>query len=153
MHGVLQPQHQQQQEQQHSGPLSRQASSARVFREGSAMIILRSGRAEGQSFSAVPSSSAPSTASEAAATSLQNVPPAAFLAPPAAASQADEDEEKDSCGVCFDEADFLCLRPCNHKMCVSCARELIKVHTSNPVPCPFCRALVCGFKEHVKGDR
>ena len=56
------------------------------------------------------------------------------------------DEYYDStCGICMDEGDFLSVRACGHKLCVECAAELLRVHPSDPVPCPFCRGAIRGF--------
>ena len=65
----------------------------------------------------------------------------------------DEDEELDeyeaSCGVCFDDGGhFITTQPCNHKICVDCASELVKLHPLDPIPCPFCRAFIRGFGLH-----
>ena len=56
----------------------------------------------------------------------------------------------DACGVCFDDvaslvAGFITIQPCKHKICCPCAKELIFLHPSEPIPCPFCRGLVRGF--------
>ncbi|GAX78915.1 hypothetical protein CEUSTIGMA_g6354.t1 [Chlamydomonas eustigma] len=65
-------------------------------------------------------------------------------------SLGDPDEYEDMCGVCLDEGDFIKTSPCQHKLCVSCALELLKLHPLDPIPCPFCRCLLRGFQEHRK---
>ena len=51
-----------------------------------------------------------------------------------------------SCGICMDRGDFLAVSKCGHRLCVECASELLRVHPVDPVPCPFCRGPIEGFK-------
>ncbi|GAX72790.1 hypothetical protein CEUSTIGMA_g245.t1 [Chlamydomonas eustigma] len=65
-------------------------------------------------------------------------------------SFADEDEYEATCGVCLEEGFFVAMQPCNHKICADCAKELIKLHPSDPAPCPFCRGFLRGFKVYLR---
>ncbi|GAX72789.1 hypothetical protein CEUSTIGMA_g244.t1, partial [Chlamydomonas eustigma] len=66
------------------------------------------------------------------------------------ASGVEEDEFERTCGVCLDVGDFILTHPCSHKICISCATELIKLHPMDPAPCPFCRGIIKGFAEVSK---
>ena len=57
----------------------------------------------------------------------------------------DDEEEDDMCGICMDSGDFVSVRMCGHTMCVDCASELLRLHPSDLVPCPFCRGIIRGF--------
>lgn len=74
---------------------------------------------------------------------LSSQPPS----PSASQSQLSASAAEDACGVCFDEGNgFISILPCNHKICCPCAKELIYLHPTDPIPCPFCRGLVRGFE-------
>jgi ankyrin repeat protein len=75
-------------------------------------------------------------------------------------STAFSDDHASTCGVCLDDGrdgegiredcsvhglGFVLIRPCNHKICHHCARELIGLHFEGFAPCPFCRGNIKGF--------
>jgi hypothetical protein len=62
-----------------------------------------------------------------------------------AAAGADSDEADDTCEICFDAAAVVALRECGHTLCVSCCKELCKLHHFKPGLCPYCRQIVAGF--------
>ncbi|GAX81953.1 hypothetical protein CEUSTIGMA_g9381.t1 [Chlamydomonas eustigma] len=62
-----------------------------------------------------------------------------------ASTEGPGDEYDNTCGICLDDGDFIFVHPCNHKICIECARELLKVHPTDPAPCPFCRSILLGF--------
>ena len=67
-------------------------------------------------------------------------------APVALLAGSDDDDDDDMmCEICMDEGDLLAVRKCGHRMCVECAAELLRLHPSDPVPCPFCRGPIWGF--------
>mmetsp|Transcript_14163 Transcript_14163/g.30494 ORF Transcript_14163/g.30494 Transcript_14163/m.30494 type:complete len:318 (+) Transcript_14163:158-1111(+) len=51
------------------------------------------------------------------------------------------------CGVCFEDAAVVSLKPCDHVMCVQCASHL------QTKACPFCRAPVCAVSLDSLGER
>ncbi|GLI63521.1 hypothetical protein VaNZ11_006506 [Volvox africanus] len=83
------------------------------------------------------------------------VPPVTAAAPP-----------PPLCDVCFEHFQELALKPCPHRLCVSCCRRVVEMHCSGVVPgvtaagtraasgrrvaavpprCPFCQATIRGF--------
>ncbi|GAX77283.1 hypothetical protein CEUSTIGMA_g4729.t1 [Chlamydomonas eustigma] len=56
------------------------------------------------------------------------------------------DEYDSCCGICLDHGDLVIIEKCSHALCVDCALELLKVHPSDLVPCPFCRGPIQGFR-------
>jgi hypothetical protein len=72
-------------------------------------------------------------------------------------ANADEDDEE-TCGVCLDAEVALRVRPCGHRLCVSCLRLLLRAelqqqqqsaqrhHSQQQQACPFCRGPLRGFE-------
>ena len=62
--------------------------------------------------------------------------------------QGNLEVEKD-CNICFDEYNnnVTVIIPCEHRMCDSCALEMIK---SNNQKCPFCRINVNMWHRSVR---
>ncbi|KIY93846.1 hypothetical protein MNEG_14117, partial [Monoraphidium neglectum] len=52
-----------------------------------------------------------------------------------------------SCGVCLDALPATAILPCKHVMCVDCALDMCKRYSLGTAACPFCRALVAGFRQ------
>ncbi|GAX78914.1 hypothetical protein CEUSTIGMA_g6353.t1 [Chlamydomonas eustigma] len=76
--------------------------------------------------------------------------PASTAMSTASSTVGDLDEYERVCGVCLDAGDFISTQPCNHKICVECAQELLKLHSCDPVPCPFCRSMIRGFGSYKR---
>jgi hypothetical protein len=55
---------------------------------------------------------------------------------------ADEDT---ICGVCLDAEVQVLAQECRHGLCLTCCRELVRLHCLRPALCPFCRSVICGF--------
>ncbi len=51
------------------------------------------------------------------------------------------------CDICFEAPQELQLLPCPHRMCASCARRVVQMHTAKQAPprCPFCQANIKGL--------
>jgi hypothetical protein len=64
---------------------------------------------------------------------------------PASAAGSASAASEDLCGVCFDAANHVALRPCRHQLCGQCYREVSSSHASLQAPCPFCRGRIEGF--------
>jgi hypothetical protein len=73
-------------------------------------------------------------------------------------SDKDDQEEEDTCGVCFEQFEKLSaaavLRGCGHRLCTGCARGVVRqgcgeaaAAEAAPAPpsCPFCRRVIVGF--------
>lgn len=48
-------------------------------------------------------------------------------------------DDEGVCEICFDAAAVVSLQQCGHTLCVSCCRELCKLHHFKPGLCPYCR--------------
>jgi hypothetical protein len=46
------------------------------------------------------------------------------------------------CEICFDEKACVELWRCGHTLCVTCTREMCKLHHFKPALCPFCRQII-----------
>lgn len=57
-----------------------------------------------------------------------------------------EEDDDDSCGVCFERCPQICLRPCNHLLCGACVRSIIKSSDAKVTICPFCRNTLQGLQ-------
>jgi hypothetical protein len=71
--------------------------------------------------------------------------PEAGRAPGAAAAE-EEDDEEDMCGVCLDVDVNALMRPCRHRICVACAKDLCRRYTVATALCPYCRATISDFE-------
>ena len=73
---------------------------------------------------------------------------AAAPAAPAAAAACvvTADDDGAACGICLDAPPVACILPCRHALCVACARDLTKRYSMATCCCPFCRALVSGYR-------
>lgn len=71
----------------------------------------------------------------------------AMAADATAGGAAPSEAWEDTCGVCLDTGQFCTLQRCHHKLCITCTRELIKLHATKPALCPFCRALIMGVEQ------
>lgn len=49
------------------------------------------------------------------------------------------------CGVCWLEEAYVCMQPCQHVLCRTCAWRLSEMMLSRPLRCPFCRRETAGF--------
>jgi len=55
--------------------------------------------------------------------------------------------EGEVCGVCLDNAQqFVSMAGCAHTMCVTCTRELLRLHAAKTPRCPFCRRIIGGLQ-------
>jgi hypothetical protein len=61
-----------------------------------------------------------------------------------------KEEDDDICPVCLDETPVLQLIQCNHVLCMGCAKDLCTRHNLTPALCPYCRAVISGFR--VRND-
>jgi hypothetical protein len=68
--------------------------------------------------------------------------------PPAGpgAPAEEEDDEEDMCGVCLDVDVNALMRPCRHRICVTCAKDLCRRYTVATALCPYCRATISDFE-------
>ncbi len=57
----------------------------------------------------------------------------------ALAGEQEADAADDTCDVCMDADNGVKLEPCGHKLCVGCARHMVKAMKERAVTCPFCR--------------
>ena len=55
------------------------------------------------------------------------------------------DEEGDTCPVCLDAPPLIKTKPCDHTLCLDCARDLCMRHCLIPALCPYCRVIITGF--------
>lgn len=77
--------------------------------------------------------------------SLDNATAGAAIAIPAAAAIAAPALR--GCDICFEAPQELQLLPCPHRMCASCARRVVQMHTAKQAAprCPFCQANIKGL--------
>ena len=62
--------------------------------------------------------------------------------------QLPDDEDEEMCTICFDELANACLKPCGHKFCSDCVKQLKKravFLATEGVMCPHCRGPVKEF--------
>ena len=52
------------------------------------------------------------------------------------------ESEEGACEICFDEKACVELWQCGHTLCVTCTREMCKLHHFKPALCPFCRQII-----------
>lgn len=57
----------------------------------------------------------------------------------------DDAEFDDGCGVCLDDQARLVQMGCKHRICGTCAANLITKHRGLPLLCPFCRDPIACF--------
>lgn len=55
------------------------------------------------------------------------------------------DEDEDMCDVCMDSNNLAYIKPCSHRLCVGCAKEICARQPGGLVLCPFCRGPIAGF--------
>jgi hypothetical protein len=120
-------------------------------------------RDSGRSASAPLTGIIPGAASTAAGAGPTGLPPALVAAgasgtyKPAAAGSSGgagganaggggDDVDDDTCPVCLDEEPNIRLHRCGHTLCTACAKDLCKRHKLTPALCPYCRAIIAGFK-------
>jgi hypothetical protein len=65
---------------------------------------------------------------------LQPAGPAAVMI-----SEGDDGDDDGVCEICFDAEAVVALQQCGHTLCVSCCKELCKLHHFKPGLCPYCR--------------
>jgi hypothetical protein len=69
----------------------------------------------------------------------------------AAAAATDDEDDEDVCGVCLDVDVNAYMRPCSHRICVTCARDLCRRYTVATALCPYCRAIIADFEDARMG--
>lgn len=55
------------------------------------------------------------------------------------------DEDEDECFICLAAAPEVGVAGCDHKLCKSCANQMVLRLHKAPLTCPFCRQDVSGF--------
>lgn len=53
------------------------------------------------------------------------------------------------CSVCLDDVFCSAIQPCHHRLCTTCARDLVSRSRQMPLPCPVCRLVVAQFSTTV----